>query len=183
MKDTATTETIQIKDYDFFLTHIKFRNTLKSNHKLAWCASNRLVKEEVIKSDWVPGLYSSLEDHNGEFYYNCYITSDYLTERVRSERTGFNIEEGSSDMLDEISFSMLRQVVLEKCNSYLKEYLVENIKEGHDRLTKFVSDRAPQYRPILGYLAKNELIIDPSITDAKLDLLLHSYKYPTLNLK
>ena len=76
MKDTTTTETIQIKGYDFCLTHIKFRNTLKSNHKLAWCASNRLVKEEVIKSDWVLGLYGSLEDNNGEFYYNCYITSD-----------------------------------------------------------------------------------------------------------
>lgn len=181
MKDATITETIQIKGYDFCLTHIKFRNTLKSNHKLAWCASNRLVKEEVVKSDWVPGLYGSLEDNNGEFYYNCYITSDYLTERVRSERTGFNIEEGLSDMLDEISFNMLRQAVLEKCNSYLKEYLIENIKEGHDRLTKFVSDRAPQYRPILGYLAKNELIIDPSITDAKLDLLLHGYKYKLEN--
>lgn len=177
MKSAATAETIHIGDHEFELTHIKFRRSAKSNHKLAWCASNRLVKEDNLKPEWVPGLYGSLEDEYGEFYYTCYITSQYLTDRVRSERTGFNIEEDLGDMLDEISFSTLRNKVIVRCQHFLQEYLVKNIIEGKARLTEFVSERAPQYRPILQYIESNDLIVDPNISDASLDAFLHSKKF------
>lgn len=177
MKDTADIETITIKDMQFDLTHIKFRQSVRTTHKLAWCASNRLVKEESIKDAWIAGLYGSLEDDTGEFYYTCYITSPYLTERVRSERTGFNIEENFTDMMDEISFRTLRNEVLLRCAEYLSSYLLVNIEAGKERVERFVSSRAPRYKSILHRIDQSALIVDPKMPDDKLDLHLHAQLY------
>ncbi len=184
MKDSAVSESITIKGHVFELTHIKFRNiksSYKTDHKLAWCASNRLVKEEKIKSDAISGLYDSLKDEMGEFYYTCYITSPYLDERVVSERTGFNIEEDSEDMYDNLSFKTLRQAVIAKSSEFLKPYLQENIQAGKERIDRFVSEKAPQYRSIINHINEKALAIDPKMTDEKLDLHLHSQKYKIEN--
>ena len=185
MADSAETDTIDIGGYSFDLTHIKFRNihslSSKSQHKLAWCASNRLVKEEVIRPELVPGLYGSLKDTKGDFYYTCYITSNYLNDRVASERTGFNIDEDVPDMLGEISFKHLRLKVTEKSAEFLEPYLEDKITASIDRIENFVSDLAPQYRPIIGRMKKEDLIVDPEITNEKLDVHLHKQKYKLEN--
>lgn len=185
MADSAETDTIDIGGYSFDLTHIKFRNihssSSKSQHKLAWCASNRLVKEEVIRPELVPGLYGSLKDTKGDFYYTCYITSNYLNDRVASERTGFNIDEDVTDMFGEISFKTLRSKVTQKVTEFLKPYLQENIHAAKDRIDGFVSAKAPQYRSIISHLNEDALVVDPKITDEKLDLYLHSQKYKIEN--
>jgi len=93
----AFLETITIRDCIFDLTHIKFRASVnKKNHQLALCAANRLVKEESIQGK-LAGLYGKLSDASGEFTYTCYVSSDYLNEHVRSERTSFDIAEEVDD--------------------------------------------------------------------------------------
>ncbi len=99
--------------------------------------------------------------------------------RVRSERTSFNIAD-TEDIDDifsstEISLKEIREQVLARSKIYLNAYLEDNMAAGRDRIDKFVSEKAPRYRPIISRINKDELGIDPNISDKELELHLHKH--------
>lgn len=178
MHSSATAETVSIKNVDFELTHIKLHSNSNHSHMIAFCAASRVVKEENIKGK-VSGLYGKLSDETGDFVYSCYVTSSYLDENVRSERTGFDIDDEDEvgglfkDSL--ISFNEIRSTVLGRASVYLSDLLQENKRKGRNRVEAFVSETAPRYRPILSRIPEEQLIVDPSISDKDLDLTLHKH--------
>ena len=174
MYESAKVETIDIKNNGFDLTHIKFRASSHKKHALSLCAGSRLVKEEVITGK-IPGLYGKLSDGTGEFVYSCYVASPYLDERVRSERTSFDIIEDVDGLFTEVevTFKDIRENVLLRSKEYLKDYLSENIKSGKSRVDNFISQKAPRYRPIINHIDEDNLAIDPDISDKDLELHLH----------
>ena len=174
MHESAYSESITINEHDFYLIHIKFRASSSKKHSLSLCADGRLVKEEMI-SGKIPGLFGKLSDKNGEFIYSCYVSSQYLDYRVRSERTSFDIAENVDDLLSntEITLKTIRERVLERSKEYLRKYLDKNIVEGKERVDKFVAEKAPRYRSIIPYIRQDELAIDPNISDKELELHLH----------
>ncbi|MCE9679757.1 hypothetical protein LZP69_11345 [Shewanella sp. AS1] len=176
MHASAFLETITIRDYSFDLTHIKFRASVNKKHQLALCAANRLVKEESIQGK-IPGLYGKISDQSGEFTYTCYVSSGYLDERVRSERTSFDIAENVEDMLNEVSFKDIRDAVLVRTNEYLQDVLSENVSAGRKRVDDFINNHAPRYRPIANYVSEELLIVDPEKSDKELELHLHAQWY------
>ncbi|CDK65596.1 hypothetical protein [Morganella morganii IS15] len=176
MHASAFLETIKIRDYSFDLTHIKFRASVNKKHQLALCAANRLVKEESIQGK-IPGLYGKISDASGEFTYTCYVSSGYLDERVRSERTSFDIAENVEDMLNEVSFKDIRDAVLARTKEYLQDVLAENVSAGRKRVDDFINSHAPRYRPIAHYVAEEQLIVDPEKSDKDLELHLHAQWY------
>ncbi|EHW0642356.1 ATP-binding protein [Vibrio parahaemolyticus] len=176
MHASAFLETIKIRDYSFDLTHIKFRASVNKKHQLALCAANRLVKEESIQGK-IPGLYGKISDESGEFTYTCYVSSGYLDERVRSERTSFDIAENVEDMLNEVSFKDMRDAVLARTKEYLQDVLAENVSAGRKRVDDFINSHAPRYRPIAHYVAEEQLIVDPEKSDKDLELHLHAQWY------
>jgi hypothetical protein len=176
MHASAFLETISIRDYSFDLTHIKFRASVNKKHQLALCAANRLVKEESIQGK-LPGLYGKISDASGEFTYTCYVSSDYLNEHVRSERTSFDIAEDVEDMLNEVSFKDIRDAVLERTKEYLQDVLTENVSAGRKRVDDFINNHAPRYRPIANYVSEELLIVDPEKSDKDLELHLHAQWY------
>ncbi|MGU5600339.1 ATP-binding protein [Aeromonas caviae] len=176
MHASAFLETIKIRDYAFDLTHIKFRASVNKKHQLALCAANRLVKEESIQGK-IPGLYGKISDESGEFTYTCYVSSGYLDERVRSERTSFDIAENVEDMLNEVSFKDIRDAVLARTKEYLQDVLAENVSAGRKRVDDFINSHAPRYRPIAHYVAEEQLIVDPEKSDKDLELHLHAQWY------
>ncbi len=176
MHASAFFETIKIRDYSFDLTHIKFRASVNKKHQLALCAANRLVKEESIQGK-IPGLYGKISDESGEFTYTCYVSSGYLDERVRSERTSFDIAENVEDMLNEVSFKDMRDAVLARTKEYLQDVLAENVSAGRKRVDDFINSHAPRYRPIAHYVAEEQLIVDPEKSDKDLELHLHAQWY------
>ncbi|HHQ4603024.1 TPA: hypothetical protein ACSP82_003950, partial [Aeromonas veronii] len=176
MHASAFSETIAIGDYSFELTHIKFRASVNKKHQLALCAANRLVKEESIQGK-IPGLYGKISDESGEFTYTCYVSSGYLDERVRSERTSFDIAENVEDMLNEVSFKDIRDAVLARTKEYLQDVLAENVSAGRKRVDNFINSHAPRYRPIAHYVAEEQLIVDPEKSDKDLELHLHAQWY------
>lgn len=170
-------ESITIKDIRFELTHIKLRSNSAQTHVIGYCASNRLVKEESIKGK-VPGLHGRIEDDDGDFVYSCYVTSLYLDENVRSERTGFDISEEDVEGLFAdalIPFKDIRGAVIDKASEHLSNYLHENRRKGRERVDYFVSNVAPRYRPILSRIPQDQLIVDPCMSDKELDLFLHKF--------
>jgi hypothetical protein len=176
MHSSAKLETISIKNVAFELTHIKLQSNSTQSHTIVFCAANRVVKEDNIKGK-IPGLYGRLEDEKGEFVYSCYVSSAYLDDNVRSERTGFDIEDNVDGLFKDfqISFNDIRSSVIEKASDYLSDYLQENKRKGRERVDSFVSKTAPRYRPILSRIPEELLIVDPNISDKDLDLALHKH--------
>ena len=177
MHSSAKSETVKIKNKDFEFTHIKLHSNSIHSHMIAYCAANRVVKQENIKGK-IPGLYDPLKDEKGEFVYSCYVSSPYLDEHVRSERTEFDIdEEKLGGLFDEfqISISEIRSEVFERANRFLADSLEENKLKGSERIHSFVSDISPRYRPIISRIPKEDLCVDPNISDKDLELELHKH--------
>lgn len=176
MVSSAKSERIMIKDKEFDLTHIRLRSHSSQSHIIAFCAAKRLVKEENITGK-IPGLYGKLQDESSDFVYACYVTSSFLDETVRCERTGFDIMENHGEIFaeTEISFSEIRDSVIAKVSEYLSEYLEKNKTKARDRIETFVSNKAPRYRPILARIPQDKLNVDPNISDKELDLTLHKH--------
>ncbi len=122
-------------------------------------------------------MYGRLDDEDGEFVYSCYVSSPYLDDNVRSERTGFDIEDNIDGLFVEtqISFNNIRDTVIEKAADHLADFLHENKRKGRERVDSFVTNKAPRYRPILSRISDEQLIVDPGISDKDLDLTLHKH--------
>lgn len=176
MIGAAKTEQINLKGNIFELIHIKLSASSTRNHGIAFCAANRLVMEENIKGK-ISGLFGNLHDEGGEFVYQCYVSSPLLDERVRSERTSFDIEEEPLELFasEELSQREIREGVMTRAAEFLADYLKEKRRLGKERVTSFVSRKAPRYRPILNRIPEEQLAVDPEIADKDLDLLLHKH--------
>lgn len=175
MLGSSSRETIIVKHCPFELTHIKARATNTRSHSIAYCAASRVVKIEGINGK-LPGLYGKLADTNGEFVYYCYVGSSFLDERVRSERTDFEISEDMGTLFDtEISLKDIRSEILSHSQKYLAPFLQQKVMSAKSRAWKFVSDKAPRYRPIVSKLNFDNYPIDPEVSDKDLDLLLHKH--------
>ena len=176
MINASETATFKIKSRTFDITHVKLKSSLQNKHNIIYSAADRVVKEDSLQGK-IPGLFGHLNDGEENFAYMCFLTSDYLTERVNPERVSFNISETVEGIFadDEISFTEIRNNALKIITEYLDQYLTENKQIGIKRLTDFVDAKAPKYRPILGRLSDNDKIVDPSIYDKDLDIKLHSH--------
>ena len=174
MCESASTEKLKLREQEFTLTHVKLRASSGKQHEIAWCAAGRLVKEESITGK-ISGLHGRLHDGAEEFTYSCYVSSPYLDERVRSERFAFDINEVNDDLFAEVDLSLreIRLTILESVSRYLSDNLNENRDAGRERVERFVTNRAPRYRPVLGRMQTDILDVDPTISDRDLDLLLH----------
>ncbi len=176
MYSSAVSETITIKNKPFELLHVKLRSNSISAHSLALCADNRLVTEEKIAGR-IPGLYGKISDSDGEFIYSCYVSSTFLDEFARPERTGFEITESVEGLFEktEISLNDIRNAVMDKAKELLSEYLAMNRTKAKERVDNFVAKKAPRYRPILARIPEEELNVDPDISDKDLELTLHKH--------
>jgi hypothetical protein len=174
MFSSAQQQSLTIKGQPFELTHLKLKASSPKEPFIAWCAAGRVVKEESIVGK-LAGLHGRISDDEGDFLYACYMTSPFLDQHVRPERIGFDIEEISDDLFaeTELSLSDIRAAVLGSSKDFLANYLHESRTAGRERVEKFVSQRAPRYRPILARISEEKLSVDPSISDKDLDLLLH----------
>jgi len=174
MHSSSFLETVEIKDVSFDLVHVKLSALVSRGHSISYCAANRLVKQESLRGK-IPGLYGNISDSNGEFVYECYVSSDFLDDRVRSERTDFDIDEVVESLFEatEISQRDIQEAVEERAQDYLREFLEAQEKRAKERIQSFVANKAPRYRPILSRIPSNELSVDPEISDKDLDLHLH----------
>ena len=176
MLNASDRETFPIKSNEFEITHVKLKTSTKNKHTLIFSAADRVVTEESL-SGKIPGLFGVLNDGENNFCYMCFVSSSYLTEKVTPERLGFNISETVEGLFqeEEISFNEIRSAVIEKVKNYLAEFLEQNKEIGNKKVTDFVAQKAPRYRPILNRLSDDEKIVDPNISDKDLELMLHSH--------
>ena len=174
MHATAVSDQVVVNGTVFELLHVKLRTNSLSTHAIAFCADNRLVTEEKLVGK-IPGLHGRISDSTGDFVYECYVSSPFLDEYARPERTGFDISENVDAMFEktEITLPQIRSAVIEKAAAHLTNYVADNLRRSKERIEKFVSQRAPRYRPIMSRIPEGNLNVDPDISDKDLDLTLH----------
>lgn len=171
MVSSAHMEKLSLKDQKFEITHLRLKASLAKEAFIAWGAAGRVVQMEGIAAR-IPGLHGRLRDGDTEFLYAAYVTSEYLDQAVRAERTGFDLR---NDLFQDqkISMSELREAVLAASRNHLRHFLEANQQASRERVTTFVDTRAPRYRPVLDRMDPDRLSISPDISDRELDLLLH----------
>lgn len=173
-----TSSTIEVKGQKFDMLNLRLKATARSSvPRLHWCAASRVVIEENL-SGKVPGLHGRLADEaSGEFVYACYLTSDFLDERVRADRTAFDISDRipGQPLVDDLSLDDIRDGVLEEVARILKDPLDSAREQGKQRVHEFVTKRAPRYGPVLAKIEERGITVDPSVKDQDLELQLHKH--------
>lgn len=113
---------IEIKNEIFELLHIRLYSTHIPEHRLYFCAHERVVTREKLTG--IPNLSKKLEDLDGkEFIYAAYINSSVLNSGVNADRTGFNVSEDNTSLYaDDITMSDIRKAVRENCIDFLNPY-------------------------------------------------------------
>ena len=168
---------IDVKGEKFDMVNLCLKSSTRNlTPRLYWCAASRVVMEENLTSK-VPGLYGRLKDEaSSSFTYVCYLSSGFLDNHVRADRTGFDIAEHvpSAALFEDVSLDDIRESVLKEVESILATPLSAAREEGKARVNEFVSNRAPRYRPVLSRIESLGVSVDPSIKDHDLELLLHS---------
>ncbi len=177
--DSAMTSSrIEVKGQGFDMLNLRLKATARNSvPRLHWCAASRVVIEENL-SGKVPGLHGRLaDDASGDFVYACYLTSDFLDERVRSDRTAFDISDRipGQPLVDDLSLDDIREAVLEEVAKILKDPLESAREQGKQRVHDFVTKRAPRYRPVLAKIEERGITVDPSVRDQDLELQLHKH--------
>lgn len=176
MVSSADTESVRVRDRTFDLVHLRMRARAGIEPQIHWCAANRVVLEEKLAGK-VPGLHGKLSDAESTFVYSCYVTSNLLDEKVRSERTGFDMLESTEGTLfaEDLGMSEIRTAILSSAERYLGDLLDAAKVAGRAKVEKFVDHKAPRYRPILKYIDPVKLCVDPEISERDLELALHRH--------
>lgn len=174
MHSQSEIEEKDIKGSVFYFTHVKLRTSSAQNHVMGLCAASRLVKEESLRGQ-IPGLYGRIEDDEGGFVYACYVGSQVLDESVRSERTGFDLDDDVEGLFQDsvVSMADIREAVIDSAKRVLDSHLQISKQRGAARVSDFISNKAPRYRLLNNHVPPDDMVVDPSISDKELDLFLH----------
>ncbi len=155
----------------FEVHNLRVSPTHQSGHKLHFCADNRAVKTENLAGK-VPNLLGTLHDSEGKaFSYSGFVSGEYLNEFVNSERTDFSIPK--EDSLLEPGWNTLLQEASEQAATYLAPFTESAKKEKERRVSAYVREKAPQYRPLVKHRQDLLDAIPADIVDEKLDLELY----------
>ncbi|MGE5606368.1 MAG: ATP-binding protein, partial [Bacteroidota bacterium] len=159
---------ISVEGIDFELLNVKIEDRAFNNgNRLYLCANGRLVDSRDLEG-YIVDLDKQIYERNG-FWYLGVLTSKYFDNNVDMNRLSFSIPETSGPLHLDISMD---QIIKEVCNDvrqYLAEYLAQIKAEKDKRIVDFTTDKAPQYRHLLHYMASDIEAIKPGITDEKLE--------------
>jgi len=163
-----------VNGQDFDINHFKIHAHTDLTHHVSFCANNRVVKTVKI-TNRVPNLSSNLgTDKNETFVYAGYVSSAYLDGHVNQQRTDFDtLPEGGFEIPGELTWSEIENVSVEACKIFLKPY-TETVKvEKEERIRRYVSEHAPEFRYLVNHYTEELDAILPDISDEKLNTQLY----------
>jgi len=160
---------IDIKGESFDILHVRLYSTHFSEHRIYFCANNRVVMREKLSD--IPNLIRRFEDKEGrEFIYAVYVNSYALDSTVNADRTGFKMSEESSELLvNEITLPDIRKAIRKHCKEYLSPYTEPVSKKKRERIEHFVDTEGAMYSPIIRHLEYKFDTIEPDATDEEID--------------
>ena len=164
LSQSIMSEELNLDNQSFKLVHVRLRK-VNIDPKIYYCVNQRSVRSLNL-SGKIPGLFKSLKDEFGVFYYACYVTSSFLDERLYPDRTGFDIRKEEfdndtifQDQIVDISLGDIDAKILQKIEIYLAPYLEESRQKSYNRIVDFIETKAPHYRPLLNRMSKERLYL------------------------
>jgi len=170
----VTSTKIQIGEFNFNIKHLRLTANFGDGHTLFYSANRRTVKSDDL-AKLIPNLSSKLwDDGNGEekFVYFAYVESPFFDNNVNEDRNDFSIAL-DDNMFGELNWQQIKSKIIEECRAHIAPYTLHVEQKKRERIDKFVSEQAPQYRSILKYAEKEMASVSPDIDDDKLDLELY----------
>lgn len=176
IKTEENSEKFEINGIEFNLLNVKMDEPSLNGNKLFLCANNRVVDEKELDK-LIVDLDKQMFSRHG-FYYIGVLTGSYLDKNVDMNRLSFSIPEKSNneEFYSEVSMEKILQESCDIIEEYLKDYLDPIKNEKKERIKKYVSDEAPQFRHLLKYMPAEIDAIKPNLTNDKLDDELHKIK-------
>ena len=165
-----------IGNQEFQLLNIKITDrTFAKKNRLFLCANERLVYSRELENIIV-NLDSGIFEKEGYWYIGV-LTGDYLDNNVDMNRLSFVIPNESSPLFpDNPGLDEIEKGACEKIREYLKKYLSQVETEKMERINRYTTDVAPQYRHLSHYVPEKIAALKPSLSDEALDDALYSIK-------
>lgn len=172
--DHTVSEQFEIEGKQFSILHLKLQSTEERMHGIHYCANNRDVMFEPIRSR-IPNLSKKIKEDSGTYWYLGYVSGDYLDQCVNSERTDFDMpEENQLNFPDVITRNELSAAVTEQVKTHLADYLQKVNYEKVETIKSYVQNKAIEYRPLLKHKPEVIETISPDVTEEdKIELELH----------
>jgi hypothetical protein len=172
--DHTVSGQFEIKGWQFNILHLKLQSTEEKVHGIHYCANNRDVMFEPLRTR-IPNLSKKIKEDDGKSYwYLGYVSGDYLDQCVNSERTDFEMpEENQLNFPDVITRNELSEAVTEQVKTHLADYLKKVNQEKVKKIKSYVQDKAIEYRPLLKHRPDVIESISPDISEDKIELELH----------
>ena len=173
-KDNLHCDELNIKNETFRLYHIQMRDGA-IKHELHLCANSREVKSINLSKD-IPNLQGKIGEEQ-TFYYQGYVISKYLDDRVTLNRTSFEFEGSDEDqtLFDDVYIK--EDEIIEACKEYVEGYLHDDLVEINTRkreqIDEYVTKVKPQYRYLLKCRPEVYDSISSNVKDEALDIELH----------
>ena len=168
VKPEENKRNFKVGDKQFSLLNIKITDkTFTKKNRLFLCANERLVDSRDLERAIV-NLDSNIFQKTGYWYVGV-LTGDYFDENVDMNRLSFDIPaEGDALFPDYPGLQEIEKTACEEVAQYLKEYLSIVEKEKQERIQRYTTEIAPQYRHLLYYLPEKVAALKPGLTDEAL---------------
>lgn len=160
----------------FSLLNIKINDkAFPYKNRLYLCANDRLVDSKDLERIIV-NLDSGLFEKEGYWYLGV-LTSSYFDENVDMNRLSFSISpEGSALFPDAPGLDEIVKCASEAVEAYLLEYLQGVEEKKQERIRRYTTEVAPQYRHLEHYVPDRIAALKPGLSNKELDDALYGIK-------
>lgn len=160
----------------FNLLSIRITDKYSSHrNKLFLCANERLVETRDLEH-----LITNLDSNmfaSEEYWYLGVLTSKYFDDNVDMNRLSFSILQDSSKLLpDSPGMDDIVKNAALKVSEFLGPYLNRVQQQKQERIKKYTTETAPQYRHLEFYVPDKIAELKPNLTNEELDDALYSIK-------
>jgi hypothetical protein len=174
----ASQHEFAVANNTFTLKGLRLYNPHETQHRLLYAATSREVLTEKLET-YLPNLQRKLADDIGAFAYLGFVEGEYLNQKVNNERTSFSFpaHHDGEELLGEITLDTIREAALSCVSRDLQPFLDEINTEKVSTISEYISQEAPQFRPLARYMPEFIDRIPPGTTGRKLEMALHEQLY------
>jgi hypothetical protein len=178
----ATTHHFTVGAHSFKFTGLRLYDPHEMQHRLLYAANFREVLAEKLER-CLPNLQKRrlVESDGRKFVYLGFVESEYLDQRVNNERTAFNFPEeesrDSGDLFAEPSLAGIRDAAVGCVSQDLEPFLDEINTEKRSKISTYIAQEAPEYRPLVRYMEEFIDRIPPGMSGRALESALHEQMY------
>ncbi len=174
----ASQHTFNVGTATFTVRGLRLYNPHDTQHRLLYAANSREVVPEKLEK-YLPNLQKRLADDTGAFVYLGFVEGEYLNQHVNGERTNFTFptDRNTEGLVDEITLDSIRDAALTCVSLDLQPFLEEINTEKRATINAYITQEAPQYRPLVRYMDEFIDRVPPGAKGRALEMALHEQLY------